>query len=103
MNRRTQFVAYAPRTVVNKGKRADHWFWSRYSAYPYLGCQHGCAFCYCREQKYYPYDDVDDYAYVIKVKQNAPQLLRKALERAPVDVVFTGDYQPAERRFLHSV
>jgi DNA repair photolyase len=84
---------------LNKGKRADTWFWSRYSAYPYLGCQHGCEFCYCRESKYSPYDDPNDFAYVIRVKENAAQLLRKALLRAPVDVIFTGDYQPAERKF----
>jgi len=33
------------------------------------------------------------------VKENAPELLRRALSRLPVDVVITGDYQPAERRF----
>ncbi|HTX78590.1 MAG TPA: radical SAM protein, partial [Longilinea sp.] len=78
---------------------ADHWFWTRYSAYPYIGCQHGCEFCYCRERHYCPYDDYHDFPYVIKVKENAPELLRKGLSRAPVDVVFTGDYQPLERRF----
>jgi len=36
---------------------------------------------------------------VIKVKENAPELLRKALSRLPVDVVITGDYQPAEKKF----
>ncbi|MEW5869734.1 MAG: radical SAM protein [Chloroflexota bacterium] len=99
MSQRTQFVPYQPKTILNKSKRADHWFWTRYSAYPYLGCQHGCEFCYCREQKYSPYDDPQDFAHVIKVKENAPALLRKALSRAPVDAVFTGDYQPAERKF----
>jgi DNA repair photolyase len=99
LNQRAQFVPYAPKTVLNKGKRADHWFWTRYSAYPYLGCQHGCEFCYCREQKYSPYDDPEDFAYLIKVKQNAPELLRRALSRCRVDLVFTGDYQPAERKF----
>ena len=92
---------------MNKGKRADHWFWTRYSAYPYLGCQHGCEFCYCREKKYMPHKEIggaydayaDEFAHVIKVKQNAPQLLRRALARAPLDVLFTGDYQPAERKF----
>jgi DNA repair photolyase len=98
-NRRAVFIPYRPKTILNKGKRADHWFWTRYSAYPYLGCQHGCQFCYCREQKYSPYDDPTDFAFVIKVKENAPELLRKALRNAPVDVVFTGDYQPAERKF----
>jgi len=33
------------------------------------------------------------------VKENAPDLLRWALSRLPVDVVCTGDYQPAERKF----
>src|SRR5512141_1308260 len=100
MSQRTQFVCYQPKTILNKGKRPDHWFWTRYSAYPYLGCQHGCAFCYCREQTFSPYDDLDDFSSVIKVKQNAATLLRRALERAPVDLVFTADYQPLERKFL---
>ncbi len=109
MSQRTKFVCYQPKTILNKGKRADHWFWTRYSAYPYLGCQHGCAFCYCRERKYIPhkpadadeiYDaEVDEFSHLIKVKENAPQLLRKALSRVPVEVVFTGDYQPVERKF----
>ena len=98
-SRRATFIPYQPKTILNKSKRADHWFWTRYSAYPYIGCQHGCEFCYCREQKYSPYDDPNDFAYVIKVKENAAELLRRALSRAPVDAVFTGDYQPAERKF----
>ncbi|MBI5295892.1 MAG: hypothetical protein HY869_10475 [Chloroflexi bacterium] len=97
--RRTTFIPYRPRTVLNKHKRADHWFWTRYSAYPYIGCQHGCEFCYCREQKYSPYDDPHDFAHVIKVKENAPELLRRALKNAPLDPIFTGDYQPLERKF----
>ena len=102
MPRRAEFIPYTPKTILNKGKRADHWFWTRYSAYPYKGCQHGCAFCYCREQKYSPYDDMDDFATVIQVKQNAAALLRRALERVPVDIVFTGDYQALERKFMIS-
>ncbi len=37
MSRRTQFVCYQPKTILNKGKRADHWFWTRYSVYRSLG------------------------------------------------------------------
>ncbi len=101
MSRRAVFLTYRPKTILNKGKRADHWFWTRYSAYPYLGCQHGCEFCYCRERNYAPHDDPLDFAYVIKVKENAPILLRQALtgRSAPVDVIGLGDYQPAERKF----
>jgi len=99
MPRHTVFIPYRPKTILNKAKRADHWFWTRYSAYPYIGCQHGCEFCYCREKKYSPYDDPDDFAHVIKFKENAPELLCLALSSTPVDLVFTGDYQPAERNF----
>jgi DNA repair photolyase len=109
MGQRTRFITYQPKTILNKGKRADHWFWTRYGAYPYLGCQHGCTFCYSRERKYIPYKplgtdtvydfEADEFSHLIKVKENAPQLLRKALGRVPMDMVFTGDYQPAERKF----
>jgi DNA repair photolyase len=97
--RRTEFVSYRPKTILNKHKRPDHWFWVRYTAYPYKGCQHGCEFCYCREKKYYPFEDPRDFAYRIEVKENAPELLHQALGRAPVDIVGTGDYQPAEKKF----
>jgi len=99
MPRRTEFTLYKPKSILNKHKRADHWFWSRYTAYPYKGCQHGCEFCYCREQKFSPFDDPDDFAYTIHVKENAPELLRKAIARAKTDLIFTGDYQPAEKKF----
>ena len=99
MSRRMQMIPYRPKHLVNKHKRADFWFWTRYSAYPYTGCQHGCRFCYCREKKYLPYDDPQDFAYRIMVKENAAELMRRELRRAAVDVVFTGDYQAAERKF----
>jgi DNA repair photolyase len=99
---KTTFIPYKPKTILNKAKRADHWFWTRYSAYPYLGCQHGCEFCYCREQKFSPYDDPADFSHVIKVKENAPELLRRALKSTPLDAIFTADYQPAERKFQMS-
>lgn len=56
-------------------------------------------YCYCRQKHYCPHDDPADFAYVIQVKEYAPDLLRCALSRLPVDVVCTGDYQAAERKF----
>jgi DNA repair photolyase len=99
MPRRTEFQSYRAKSILNRHKRPDHWFWVRYTAYPYKGCQHGCEFCYCREQKYAPHDDPNDFAYLIHVKENAPDLLRRALGRVPVDLIGTGDYQPLERKF----
>jgi DNA repair photolyase len=99
MSRKAEFRTYHPKTILNKSRRANSLFWTRYSAYPYIGCQHGCHFCYCREQKFSPYADYHDFPYIIKVKENAPDLLRRALMKVPVDVIFTGDYQPLERKF----
>jgi hypothetical protein len=41
----------------------------------------------------------DDFACRIQVKENGPELLRRALSRVPADLVGTGDYQPAERKY----
>ena len=97
--RKTTFLPYNTRSILNKHKRPDTWFWTRYTAYPYIGCQHGCEFCYCREQKYASYEDIEDFPYKIKIKQNAPALFYRALSKLPRDVVAVGDYQPAEKKF----
>ncbi|MGD8472629.1 MAG: hypothetical protein PVH59_00805 [Anaerolineae bacterium] len=34
--------------------------------------------CFCREEKYYPYEAPQDLAYRIRVKENAPEVLRRA-------------------------
>jgi DNA repair photolyase len=102
MNEKTVFIPYSPKQVVNKHKHPDCWFWVRYTVHPYIGCQHGCEFCYCRESKFAPYADIADFPHVIKVKENAPDLLRRALAKAPKDTVFMGDYQPAEKKFMLS-
>lgn len=96
------FQPYKTRSVLNKHKHPDHWFWTSYTAHPYIGCQHGCEFCYCRENKYAPYEDIDNFSQLIKAKQNAPELLRKALSKAPKGTVMVGDYQPAENKFMLS-
>lgn len=97
--RRTVFLPYRPKTILNRHKRIDFWFWSRYSANPYIGCQHGCEFCFYREEKYSQHERPEDFAYEIKVKENAAELLRRELRGKPVDLIFTGDYQAAERKF----
>jgi DNA repair photolyase len=99
MGRKAVFLPYQTRSVLNRHKYPDHWFWTRYTVHPYVGCQHGCEFCYCRERKYAPYEDIADFPYHIKIKENAPELLRKALAKAPKDFIAVGDYQPLERKY----
>lgn len=94
------YVPYEAKRLLNTYKHIDGgWFWNKYSAYPYIGCQFGCEFCYERESKYLPYPDPDDFDRIIKIKLNAPELLRRELSKVPTDLISTGDYQPVEREF----
>lgn len=93
-------IPYQAKKILNAYKHVDGgWFWVKYAAYPYIGCQFGCEFCYEREPKYLPFTSPDDFDKVIKIKLNAPALLRKELNRVPVDLLSTCDYQPAEKEF----
>jgi DNA repair photolyase len=93
-----QYTAYKPKKILNVHKHADSWFWDKYSAHPYVGCEYGCEYCYNRERKYSPFDKPDDYSKIVKIKENAPELLRRELSRVPKDVVVVGDYQPIEEK-----
>jgi DNA repair photolyase len=94
----TQYTTYKPKRILNIHKHADSWFWDKYSAHPYIGCEHGCEYCYNREKKYSRHDKPDDYSKIIKIKENAPELLRKELPKVPKDIVIVGDYQPIEEQ-----
>jgi len=100
-----EYVEYKPRKILNVHKHVDGgWFWNKYSAHPYIGCEHGCEYCYWRDEKYNMLareraDLADPFTQYIKVKVNAPELLRKELSRVPKDIVMLGDYQPAEARY----
>ncbi len=93
-----QYTAYKPKKILNVHKHADSWFWDKYSAHPYVGCEYGCEYCYNRESKYCPFDKPEDYSKIVKIKENAPELLKKELSRVPKDVVIVGDYQPIEEK-----
>ncbi len=92
------YIPYKAKKILNIYKHIDGgWFWNKYSAYPYVGCQFGCEFCYQRGPKYLPYKDPDDFDKSIKIKMNAPELLKRELSSVPVDLISTGDYQPVEK------
>jgi DNA repair photolyase len=93
-----QYKPYKPKKILNTHKHADSWFWDKYSAHPYIGCEHGCEYCYSRESKYSRYDNPDDFSKIIRIKENAPELLRRELVSVPKDVVVVGDYQPIEEK-----
>jgi DNA repair photolyase len=42
-----EFQEYQAKKILNVHKHVDGgWFWDKYSAHPYIGCRHGCEFCY---------------------------------------------------------
>jgi DNA repair photolyase len=96
-----QFEEYSPKKIVNRHKHVDGpWFWTRYSAKPYVGCAAGCPFCYLRSGVYLGKRDPRTFDTLIQVKRNAPDLLRKELPLLPKDIIMCGDWQqPAERKY----
>jgi len=54
----------------------------RFSLNPYRGCMHGCAYCYARPSHHYlDFGAGSDFDRKIVVKRNAPDLLRRRLQR----------------------
>jgi DNA repair photolyase len=96
-----EFKEYPAKKILNVHKHVDGgWFWDKYSAHPYVGCRYGCEFCYSRGGPYLGKRDPDTFDTSIRVKTNAPELLRKELARKTPDVIVCGDWQlPAEERY----
>ena len=95
-----EYRPYRSKRILNVHKHVDGgWFWDKYSAHPYVGCEHGCEFCYSRSRKYLQTGGPEDFSRIIKVKTNAPEQLIKELSKVPRDIIVTGDYQPAEGKF----
>jgi len=91
------------KSILNKMKVIDSWFWCRYTTNPYNGCEHACIYCDARSERYYLQADFDE---TIFVKINAPQLLENQLKNSrsmlPDVVAMAGTcdaYQPAEAQY----
>lgn len=79
------------------------WFWSKYSAQPYVGCSYGCTYCFLRANVYgisKRNEDKNGFSELIQYKENAPEIFDKELEKMTPDIITLGDYQPAESK-LH--
>jgi DNA repair photolyase len=92
------------RSILSKNESPDLGF--SYSLNPYQGCFHGCAYCYARPtHQYLGFGAGTDFERKLQVKVNAPNLLRRAFERASwrgEAIVFSGNtdcYQPLEAQY----
>ncbi|MBI2971828.1 MAG: hypothetical protein HYY37_05405 [Candidatus Aenigmarchaeota archaeon] len=95
--------------VLNTFAHQDGWFWAKYSASPYLGCQYACAYCFLRQDGYglnvgneRTVGMDDTFSQYLRVKTNAHLVLDKELQDVERDVIGVGDYQPVESTFMLS-
>lgn len=73
-----------------------------YCLNPYIGCQHGCRYCYATFMKRFT-NHKESWGEFVDVKVNAPDLLAKEIQHAHRWEVIvssvTDPYQPLERRY----
>jgi len=73
-----------------------------YAVNPYVGCQHGCVYCYAVFMKRFT-GHREEWGQFVDVRVNAPQVLARQLKRArPGNVslgTVTDAYQPLERKY----
>lgn len=85
------------KSILNKSKVFD------YCLNPYTGCQINCAYCYARLFMRRYSGHKEPWGEFVDVKINAPELLRKQLERAKKGVVWISSvcdpYQPLEAKY----
>ena len=82
------------KTVLNKCSISD------YSLNCYVGCAHGCAYCYARYmQRFHPHQE--PWGCFVDVKTNAVEVLKRQVRRLPPGSVFMSSacdgWQPVER------
>jgi DNA repair photolyase len=84
------------RGILSKSKVFD------YAINPYVGCQHGCSYCYARFMRRFT-GHKEPWGGFVDVKINAPDLLRQEIDRKPQGRVWISGvcdpYQPLETRY----
>lgn len=74
----------------------------RWCLNPYVGCEHGCSYCYASFMKRFT-GHREPWGAFVDAKVNAPEVLRRELRRATSGTVLVGTvtdpYQPLEGRY----
>jgi DNA repair photolyase len=84
------------KTILSKSKVLD------YTINPFIGCEHGCTYCYARFMKRFT-GHREDWGQFVDVKINAPSLLQHEIRKNRIGRVWIsglGDpYQPLEAKY----
>ncbi len=84
------------KTILSNSKVFD------YTINPYIGCEHGCAYCYARFMKRFT-DHKEEWGKFVDVKVNAASLLQREIKRKRPGVVWISGvcdpYQPLEKEY----
>ena len=74
-----------------------------YCVNPYLGCEHGCRYCYASFMKRFT-GHPEPWGEFVDAKGNAPEVLWRQLRRARRGRILLGTvtdrYRPSKRRYL---
>jgi DNA repair photolyase len=83
------------KSILSKSKVLD------YTINPYIGCEHGCTYCYARYMKRFT-GHKEEWGKFIDIKINAPRLLQHEIKKKRVGRVWISGtcdpYQPMERQ-----
>jgi DNA repair photolyase len=94
-----RYEPYTARSMINRFRHIDDWFWAAYSVNPYRGCAHACIYCDARANQYGLSESFEE---KVLFKENAAEVLERQLPRLKRDVVATGgvcdSYQPVEEQ-----
>lgn len=84
------------KTILSKSKVFD------YSLNPYIGCEHGCTYCYAKFMKRFT-GHKEKWGEFVDVKINAPNLLQHQITKKKVGRVWISGvcdaYQPLEKKY----
>jgi DNA repair photolyase len=90
------FKEYECKSMLRMHKYVDNWFWSSATVSPYKACEHACNYCDGRSQKYHASEDFDQ---IVHVKINAPDVLRKELNRLFPGQKTLSDFREGEKKY----
>jgi len=84
------------KTILSKSRVFD------YTINPYIGCEHGCTYCYARFMKRFT-GHKEEWGGFVDVKINAPSLLQREIKKKRVGKVWISGicdpYQPLEKNY----